>query len=93
MGSAERLNEFWEYLQQNPLLIKCQDLTEWWDYCHHLNNDVATSESARRYYSTKQFMFEGVPKVFNPYQTFEDRRFFDPFNIWYLYSNEPLKKV
>jgi predicted acylesterase/phospholipase RssA len=53
---------------------------------------VATGESARRYYSTKRFILQGVPNVFSPYKTLEDRRFFDPSNTWYLYSNEPLKK-
>ena len=91
-GSAERLNEFWEYIATESIVDKISGFDEWWDYCHRINSDVATGESARRYYSTKQFMFEGVPKVFSPYKTFEDRRFFDPFNIWYLYSNEPLKR-
>lgn len=46
----------------------------------------------RRYYGTKQFMLKGVPKVFSLSKTLEDRRFFDPVNTWYLYSNEPLKR-
>ena len=71
-------------------------VNEWWNYWHnywhYFNIDVASSESARRYYGTKQFMFNGVPKVFSLSKTLEDRRFFDPVNTWYLYSNEPLKR-
>ena len=63
-GSAERLNEFWEYIATESIVDKISGFDEWWDYCHRINSDVATGESARRYYSTKQFMFEGVPKVF-----------------------------
>jgi hypothetical protein len=53
---------------------------------------LASSESARRYYDTKQFMLSGVPKVFSLSKTLEDRRFLDPINTQYLYSNEPLKR-
>jgi len=37
-------------------------------------------------------MLKGVPKVFDPFKTLQDRRFLDPANTWYLYSNEPLRK-
>jgi hypothetical protein len=66
--------------------------TQWWDYWHNLNNVVATSESARRYYNTKQFIFKGVPNVFKPSQTLTDKTFLDPSNVWYLYSNGPLRQ-
>ena len=62
------------------------------NYWHYFNKDLASNESARRYYDTKQFMFKGVPNVFSPYNALEDRRFLDPVNTRYLYSNEPLKK-
>ena len=91
-GSAERLIEFWEYLSTESFIDKIPGFTEWWDYWHNISNDIATGESARRYYNTKQFIFEGVPNVFNPSKTLTDIKFFDPVNTWYLYSNEPLKK-
>ena len=37
-------------------------------------------------------MLRGVPKVFGFSKTLEDRRFLDPVNTRYLYSNEPLKR-
>ena len=91
-GSAERLIEFWEHLATESVVDKMPGFTQWWDYSHHLNNVVATSESARRYYNTKRFIFNGVPNVFKPSQTLTDKTFFDPSNVWYLYSNEPLKQ-
>jgi NTE family protein len=86
------LIEFWEYLSTDSFIDKIPSFTEWWDYWHNISNDIATGESARRYYNTKQFIFEGVPNVFNPSKTLTDIKFFDPVNTWYLYSNEPLKK-
>jgi len=91
-GSAERLIEFWEHLATESVVDKVPGFTQWWDYSHDLNNVVATSESARRYYNTKQFIFTGVPNVFKPSQSLTDKTFLDPSNVWYLYSNEPLKQ-
>jgi NTE family protein len=91
-GSAERLIEFWEHLATESIVDKMPGFTQWWDYSHSLNNIVATSESARRYYNTKQFILNGVPNVFKPSQTITDKTFLDPSNMWYLYSNEPLKQ-
>ena len=91
-GSAERLIEFWEHLATESVVDKMPGFTQWWDYWHYLYNVVATSESARRYYNTKQFILKGVPNVFKPSQTFTDKTFLDPSNVWYLYSNGPLKQ-
>jgi NTE family protein len=91
-GSAERLIEFWEYLSTESFIDKIPGFTEWWDYWHNISNNIATGESARRYYNTKQFIFEGVPNVFKPSKILTDTRFFDPVNTWYVYSNEPLRK-
>jgi NTE family protein len=91
-GSAERLIEFWEHLATESVVDKMPGFTQWWDYWHYLNNVVASSESARRYYNTKQFILKGVPNVFKPSQTLTDKTFLDPSNVWYLYSNGPLKQ-
>jgi NTE family protein len=91
-GSAERLIEFWEHLTTESVVDKMPGFTQWWDYWHYLNNVVATSESARRYYNTKQFILKGVPNVFKPSQTLTDKTFLDPSNMWYLYSNGPLRQ-
>jgi predicted acylesterase/phospholipase RssA len=91
-GSPERLIEFWQHLATESIVDKMPGFTQWWDYSHHFNSIVATSESARRYYNTKQFILRGVPNVFKPSQTLPDKTFLDPSNMWYLYSNEPLKQ-
>ena len=50
-------------------------------------------KAARRYYSSKEFATTGAPHVFSPLTPMHDWRFFDFFgNIWYRFSNEPLKK-
>ena len=64
----------------------------YWDFWHRLDNCVASGESARRYYSTKEFILKGVPNVFKPKIPKPDNRFFDPSNTWYVYDNEPLKQ-
>lgn len=95
-GSADRLIEFWEYMATESFMDVIPGFNEWWNYWrnywHFFNKDLASSESATRYYGTKQFMLKGVPRVFSLSKTLEDRRFLDPVNTWYLYSNEPLKK-
>ena len=52
---------------------------------------LASEEVARKYYSTKQFLFTGVQNVFFPLLPRPDTKFFDPQNIWPIYSNQPLK--
>ena len=95
-GSADRLIEFWEYMATESFMDIIPGFNEWWNYWqnywHYFNKDLASSESARRYYGTKQFMLKGVPNVFSLTKALEDRRFLDPVNTWYLYSNEPLKR-
>lgn len=57
-----------------------------------MDKRIASGESARRYYSTKEFIFNGVPSVFKPKIPKSDFRFFDPSNTWYVYDNKPLKE-
>jgi predicted acylesterase/phospholipase RssA len=90
-GSGERLIEFWEYLSTRSWVDNIPNFVEYWDAWHKMNSRVASGESARRYFSTKQFIFNGVPKVFVPKKPISDDRFFDPSNTWYTYDNKPLK--
>ena len=54
---------------------------------------VASEESARRYYSVKEFSKSGVENVFKPiYPPKQDNRFYDPQNQWHVYDNQPLRK-
>jgi NTE family protein len=92
-GSVERLFDFWNYLSKESKADTNPLFKPWWDRMHDIDKAVATGEAARRYYSSKEFAMTGVPHVFSPLTPMHDRRFFDFFgNIWYRFSNEPLKK-
>ncbi|HTH23037.1 MAG TPA: patatin-like phospholipase family protein [Nitrososphaeraceae archaeon] len=91
-GSAERLVEFWEYLSTQASVENIPYFKAYWDSWRKLDSRIASGESARRYFSTKEFILKGVPKVFVPKTPMFDNRFFDPSNTWYVYDNKPLKK-
>ncbi|MGA6992215.1 MAG: patatin-like phospholipase family protein [Nitrososphaeraceae archaeon] len=91
-GSGERLVEFWEYLSTHPSVESIPYFTSYWDSWRRLDSRIASGESARRYYSTKEFILKGVPNVFVPRTPSLDTRFFDPSNTWYIYDNRPLKE-
>jgi predicted acylesterase/phospholipase RssA len=91
-GSGERLVEFWEYLSTQSSVDNTPYFTHYWDSWHKLDKRIASGESARRYFSTKEFIMKGVPNVFVPRTPLSDNRFFDPLNTWYIYDNRPLKE-
>lgn len=91
-GSGERLIDFWEYLSTQPSVENIPYFTSYWDSWHKLDRRIASGESARRYFSTKEFILKGVPNVFVPKTPLLDHRFFDPSNTWYVYDNRPLKE-
>ena len=91
-GSAERLIDFWHYLSKESKVDNNPFFEMYWDFLHKFNKKNATPEAARRYYSAKEFAFYGVTNAFFPHNPTYDQKFHDPDNIWYRYSNEPLKK-
>jgi predicted acylesterase/phospholipase RssA len=91
-GSGERLVEFWEYLSTQSSVDNIPYFTHYWDSWRRLDKRIASGESARRYFSTKEFILKGVPNVFTPKTPLLDSRFFDPSNTWYIYDNRPLKE-
>src|SRR6478735_4067728 len=92
-GSAERLNDFWEYLSKESSIDRCPGFMDWWDYMHNIfNPHIATGEAARRYYTAKEFAVVGVPTVFSPLMPQFDTKFFDHQNIWYRFDSGPLKR-
>ncbi|MBV9178732.1 MAG: patatin-like phospholipase family protein, partial [Nitrososphaeraceae archaeon] len=91
-GSGERLVEFWEYLSTSSSVESMPYFSQYWDYWNRIDRRIASGESARRYFSTKEFIFRGVPNVFVPKTPMPDTRFFDPLNTWYRYDNKPLKE-
>jgi NTE family protein len=91
-GSAERLIAFWDYLSIQSIVENIPYFTHYWDSWRRLDRRVASGESARRYFSTKEFILRGVPNVFVPKMPLLDNRFHDPSNTWYVYDNRPLKE-
>lgn len=91
-GSAERLIDFWKYLSKESMADTNPFFKPWWDYWHAINREIATGEAARRYFSAKEFAIFGAPNVFFPHRPTRDIRFYDSENIWYRYSNEPLRR-
>lgn len=91
-GSSERLVDFWKYLSTQPSVENIPYFTSYWDSWRKLDKRIASGESARRYFSTKEFILKGVPNVFVPKTPLPDHRFFDPSNTWYIYDNKPLKE-
>src|SRR6266487_2712610 len=90
--AASKLNEFWDYVSTNPYIQNIPGFGIWWKNLHNVDPSAASEEAARRYYSTKQFSFTGVQNVFLPLPfPLPDTKFFDPQNIWPVYSNQPLK--
>ena len=80
-------------LQVNPYVQDIPGFSTWWNNLHNLDMAAASQEAARKYYSTKQFLVTGVQNVFFPSPPIPrlDNRFFDPLNIWFVYTNQPLK--
>ena len=91
-GSGERLVDFWEYLSTQSSVERIPYFMHYWDSWRRVDRRIASGESARRYFTTKEFIFKGVPNVFVPKTPLLDNRFFDPSNTWYIYDNKPLKE-
>jgi NTE family protein len=110
-GSVEKLEHFWkEQLSSTPNLSTYgpfylpyfwsdKSWSKIWDEQHMIKSETATGEAARRYYSTKEFLFSGAPNVFSPEpeSPIYDSKFFDnnallPNNLWFRYDNQPLRE-
>lgn len=91
-GSAERLINFWNHLSTESSVDKNSFFFNWWDYVSSFNDSLSSAESARRYFTTREFIFTGVPHVFTPPKTQLDYKFLDPMNWLYQCDNKPLKE-
>jgi NTE family protein len=91
-GSAEKLEEFWEYLSSpTPDITKMS--ANWKKEFEKNNPSAASAEAARRYYSVKEFLKSGADKVYSPIlPPKEDEKFFDQENKRMLYNKQPLQK-
>jgi NTE family protein len=89
--SVDRLKSFWSHVSTKPNVQALPGFRKWWDSWHNFNPNAASYELARKYYSTKEFLFTGVENVFLPQAPLPDVKFFDLQNTWYRYDNQPLK--
>ena len=91
-GSSEKLESFWKYLSTPTPEIS--EALKPWKAEHKKGNPLtASEESARRYYSVKEFSKSGVKNVFKPmHPPKQDNRYCDSQNQWQLYDNQPLRK-
>ncbi len=91
-GASEKLEAFWKYLSTSTPNIS-EALKQWKKEYEKGNPLIASEESARRYYSVKEFSKSGVEKVFKPiYPPKPDKKFCDSQNQWLVYDNQPLRK-
>lgn len=96
-GSPKMLWNFWaesstETTIDNPLF------ENWWKMTYGMLPGAASSEAARRYYSTKELLFTGTKNVFSSPTYISDNKYFDNFgfpinNGWYRYNNQPLQAL
>jgi len=109
-GSTRKLFDFWYHISSTPdiriwqpfyelLWAPVTDNKSWalvWDQKHKTNDHVATGEEARRYYSSKEFLYRGAPNVFSQKDKELDSKFFDnwfpPVNMRYRYGNTELRE-
>lgn len=92
-GSAEKLESFWKYLSTPTPPQMSEALKQWKVEYEKGTHLVASEESARRYYSVKEFSKLGVKNVFKPIRPPKaDNKFYDPQNQWLLFDNQPLRK-
>jgi NTE family protein len=97
VSSTPDLISYWPFWPNWPFPWDEKSWMERWDQRGKVDHDIATGEAARRYYSAKEFLSKGAPRFFSKPRKINDDRFFDdlfPFagNVWYKYSNRPLKE-
>jgi NTE family protein len=95
-GAAERLSDYWRNISVD--LSKEVDFwIRWWNEEHKNDPSAASYEAARRYYSTKHLLQNGVYGKFPKPNIILDEKFFDnhpaiPNNIWIRYEKDLLRK-
>ncbi|MGA8564390.1 MAG: patatin-like phospholipase family protein, partial [Nitrososphaeraceae archaeon] len=107
-GTVKKLLDFWYDTSSSPDFTKWRpffsyswpffrDEGDWVSVWNKTNTgNKATGEAARRYYSAKEYLYSGAPRVFSVDTKETDDRFFDNFwpvtNEWYRYKNHDHKE-
>jgi NTE family protein len=92
-GSWEILNNFWKDVSTMSGVEMDPTFSYRWKYYRYFSPDIATPETARRYYSAKEFLAYGARNVFTSPKIISDKKFFDYLNSWYAYDNTPLRRL
>ncbi|MDH3656558.1 MAG: patatin-like phospholipase family protein [Nitrosopumilus sp.] len=82
------LENFWKHVSSVPELTHLW-LDSWYAW-RKLYPNPPSREEARRYYATREFLYNGAPKVFSRPTMKPDEKFLDASNTWYQYNNSPL---
>jgi NTE family protein len=96
-GASEKLQDFWNYISSDSPKSDVEFRTHWWNEVHKYDQNAASPEAARRYYSTKYFLQNGADRAFSGPKLILDDKFFDfgfslPNNLWIRYSNDRLRE-
>jgi NTE family protein len=90
--AAKVLENFW-IDDKNGLSSSPGFSNLWWDEAKKQKKFSASSEVARRYYSVKEYLKYGTPKVFSPLPPELDSKFADSDNTWLVHDSSPLQNT
>src|SRR5215208_2593063 len=90
--AAKVLENFW-IDDKNGLSSSPGFSNLWWDEAKKQKKFSASSEVARRYYSVKEYLKYGTPKVFLPLPPELDSKFADSDNTWLVQDSSPLQNT
>ena len=90
--AAKELENFWTD-EEKGLSSTPGFSNLWWDEAKKQKKLNASSEAARRYYSVKEYLKHGTPKVFSSLPPEPDSKFADPDNTWFVHDSSPLQNT
>jgi NTE family protein len=96
-SASEKLQDFWNYISSDSPKRDVDFRIHWWNEVHKNDQNAASPEAARRYYSAKYFLQNGADRAFSEPKLILDEKFFDfgvslPNNLWIRYSNDRLRE-
>jgi NTE family protein len=90
--AAKELENFW--IDEKKGLSSTPGFSNlWWDGARKQKKFSASAEAASRYYSVKEYLKYGTPKVFSPLPPEPDSKFADSDNTWFVYDSSPLQNT
>lgn len=89
-GSVEYLKEFWNHISSNPKFADV--VTKIWNTCRKFFPDAPSEEMSRRFFSTQEFLYLGVPNIFTQPTHRFDSQFYALAQPWLQANNQALKE-